>query len=203
MIYILLTLAIGATVLVVVGLRRALRTYLKFRGKRLVSCPETHQPAAVRAATGKAAFKATLGDGQSRLSECSRWPEKEACGQECMAQIQEAPKACLVWAIINRWYQGQKCVYCHKPFGEIHWHDHPPALLDSERKTVEAAGSFGNTLARLLELPCGRNLSARTSPIGGGSARDPAAHEHPEVGETVSPGDESQSRREGGAYARG
>jgi hypothetical protein len=135
--YILLTLAIGATVLVVVGLRRALRTYLKFRGKRLVSCPETHQPAAVRVATGKAAFKATLGDGQLRLSECSRWPEKEACGQECLAQIQEAPKACLVWTIINRWYQGQKCVYCHKPFGEIHWHDHPPALLDSERKTVE------------------------------------------------------------------
>jgi hypothetical protein len=113
--YILLTLAIGATVLVVVGLRRALRTYLKFRGKRLVSCPETHQPAAVRVATGKAAFKATLGDGQLRLSECSRWPEKEACGQECLAQIQDAPKACLVWTIINRWYQGQKCVYCHKP----------------------------------------------------------------------------------------
>ena len=28
-------------------------------------------------------------------------------------------------------------MYCHKPFGEIHWHDHPPALLDSKRKTVE------------------------------------------------------------------
>ena len=62
--YILLTLAIGASVLVVLGLRIALRTYLKFLGKRLVSCPETHQPAAVRVATGKAAFKATLGDGQ-------------------------------------------------------------------------------------------------------------------------------------------
>jgi len=135
--YILPMLAIVATVLVVVGLRRALRTYLKFRGKRLVSCPETHRPAAVRVAAGTAAFKATLGNEQLRLSECSRWPEKEACGQECLAQIREAPKACLVWTIINRWYQGQKCVYCHKPFGEIHWHDHPTALLDSERKTVE------------------------------------------------------------------
>jgi len=71
------------------------------------------------------------------LSECSRWPEREACGQECLAQIQEAPKACLVWTIINRWYQGQNCVYCHKPFGEIHWHEHPPALLNKERKTVQ------------------------------------------------------------------
>ena len=97
--YILLTLAITAAALVVVGLRRALRTYLKFRGKRLVSCPETHQPAAVRVAAGTAAFKATIGNEQLRLSECSRWPEREACGQECLAQIQEAPKACLVSTI--------------------------------------------------------------------------------------------------------
>jgi hypothetical protein len=135
--YILLTLVIAVGVFAVVGLRRALRTYLKFRGKRLVSCPETHQPAAVRVAAGKAALNATVGNERLRLSECSRWPEREACGQECMAQIQEAPNACLVWTIINRWYEGQTCVYCHKAFGEIHWHDHPPALLNSEHKTVQ------------------------------------------------------------------
>jgi hypothetical protein len=206
----LLMLAITAAVLVVIGFRRGLRTYLKFRGKRLVSCPETHQPAAVRVATGKAAFKATLGNDELRLSECSRWPEKEACGQECLAQIQEAPKACLVWTIINRWYQGQKCVYCHKPFGEIHWHDHPPALLDSERRTVEwneipaekLQEVLGDTLARLLELPRGPDLSARTSRIGGGSARDPAAYEHLEVDKTTSLGDESQTRRERGSICQ-
>jgi hypothetical protein len=135
--YFLIILMIAAAVFLVVGLRRALRTYLKFQGKRLVSCPETHQAAAVRVAAGKAALEATVGNGQLRLSECSRWPQREACGQECLAQIQEAPKACLVWTIINRWYQGQNCVYCHKPFEEIHWHDHLPALVDSERKTVE------------------------------------------------------------------
>ena len=135
--YILITLMMVAVVLLVVGLRRALRTYLKFRGKRLVSCPETHKPAAVRVAAGKAAFEATIRNGRLTLSECSRWLEREACGQECLAQIREAPKACLVWTIINRWYQGQQCVYCHKPFGEIHWHDHPPALVDSERKTIQ------------------------------------------------------------------
>lgn len=48
--FILITLVTAAAVFVIVGLRRALRTYLKFRGKRLVSCPETHQPAAVRVA---------------------------------------------------------------------------------------------------------------------------------------------------------
>src|SRR2546427_13178130 len=48
-----------------------------------------------------------------------------------------------------------------------------------------AAGDVGNTLARVLELPRGRNFSARTSRIGRGSARDPAAHERFEVGEQL------------------
>jgi hypothetical protein len=134
--YSLLALAIVAAVFLVEALRRALQTYLKFRGNRLVSCPETHQPAAVRVAAGKAALEAASGNEHLRLRSCSRWPEKESCPQECLAQIREAPEACLVSAIINRWYEGQVCVYCHEPFGEIHWHDHPAALLNSESKTV-------------------------------------------------------------------
>jgi hypothetical protein len=135
--YILLASMIVAAVIVLVGVRRALQVYLKFRGKRIVSCPETHRPAAVRVAAGKVALQAAVHKEQLKLSECSRWPERNDCPQECLAQIHEAPKACLVWTVINQWYQGQQCVYCHKPFGEIHWHDHPAALLDSERKTVE------------------------------------------------------------------
>lgn len=135
--YVLLTLLVVAAVFVVVELSRALRTYLKFRGKMLVSCPETHRPAAVRVAAAKAAIQTTFANAELRLSECSRWPERQACGQECLQQIEEAPKACLVRTIINRWYQGQECAYCHKPFGEIHWHDHPPALLGNEGKTIQ------------------------------------------------------------------
>jgi hypothetical protein len=116
---------------------RAIRVYLTFRGNRIVSCPENHRAAAVRVAAGKAAVEAIVGNQQLSLSACSRWPERQACGQQCLAQIQEAPKACLVWTIINRWYQGQQCVYCHRPFEEIHWHDHPAALLSKERKTVQ------------------------------------------------------------------
>ena len=135
--YILLAVAIAAVALLAFGLRRALRTYLKFRGKRIVSCPETHQPAAVRVAAGKAALESSVGETHLNLSQCSRWPERENCPQDCLAQIEEAPNACLVWTIMNQWYQGQNCAYCHKPFGEIQWHDHPPAMVDSERKTVQ------------------------------------------------------------------
>lgn len=135
--YILLAMAIVVAALVALALRHAVRTYLRFRGKRLVSCPETYKPAAVRVAAGHAALGAAVGKQELRLSECSRWPERGDCPQDCLTQIKETPKACLVWTIINRWYQGQNCVYCHKPFGEIHWHDHPPALVDYERKTVQ------------------------------------------------------------------
>lgn len=135
--YMLIALAILIVVAAAVELARGLRTYLKFRGKRIVSCPETHQAAAVKVAAANAAAETTIGAPHIRLSECSRWPEKEACGQECLAQIVETPNACLVKTIVNQWYAGQTCVYCHKPFQEIHWHDHPPALLDAEHKTIE------------------------------------------------------------------
>jgi hypothetical protein len=135
--YLVLALVIVAAGVLIFESIRALRIYLKFRGKRLVSCPETHQPAAVSVAAGKAALNAAIGTGQIGLSACSRWPEKKDCGQDCLSQVQDAPDACLVWNIANHWYEGKNCAYCHKPFGEIRWHDHTPALVDSERKTVQ------------------------------------------------------------------
>jgi hypothetical protein len=137
MAYILSILAAAIVVAVVFELTRALRTYFKFRGKRIITCPENRQPAAVSVAAGKAAVEATLHAPDLKLSECSRWPEKAGCGQECLSQIKEAPEACLVSNIVNHWYSGKSCVYCHKPFGEIHWHDHPPALINKQRKTMQ------------------------------------------------------------------
>jgi len=131
-------LALAAVLAVVVfELLRLLGVYRKFRGDRIISCPENRLPAAVRVAAGKAAIEAAVGTPHLQLSECSRWPEMADCGQECLSQIQEAPVACLVSNIVNRWYEGMKCVYCHKPFGEIHWHDHPPALVDEHGQTKQ------------------------------------------------------------------
>lgn len=135
--YLLIAAAVLAATYGIFRFVRAVRVYLTLRGKRIVSCPETHHAAAVRVAAGKAALEAVAGNHELELCECSRWPERKNCPQDCLRQIEEAPKACLVRTIINRWYQGQECVYCHKPFAEIHWHDHPPALLDIDRKTVQ------------------------------------------------------------------
>ena len=121
----------------VVWLSIGLRTYLRYRGERLVVCPETQKPAAVDVAAGPAARHALVGDLSLRLSDCSRWPEREGCGQDCLSQVEADPASCLVWNIVARWYADKTCAVCHKPFGEIHWHDHPPALLDAEKRTAQ------------------------------------------------------------------
>lgn len=137
MTYFLAILAAAIAAAVVFEGVRALRTYLKFRGNRIIRCPESHQPAAVHVAAAKAAVESALHAPHLTLNDCSRWPERAGCGQECLSQIKEAPQACLVSTIVNRWYEGKTCVYCHKPFGEIHWHDHPPALVDEQKKTIQ------------------------------------------------------------------
>jgi hypothetical protein len=135
--FLLIVVAVSAATYAIHRLVHMVRAYLTFRGKRIVSCPETHHAAAVRVAAGKAALEAVAGKHELELCECSRWPERKNCPQDCLRQIEEAPKACMVRTIINRWYQGQECIYCHKPFGEIQWHDHPPALLDNDQKTLQ------------------------------------------------------------------
>ena len=106
--------------------------YLRFRGTRVVTCPETEQPAAV-----KVALAATFDEPHLRLKECTRWPERRNCGQECLKQIEAAPEDCLVRTILTKWYQGKSCIYCRKPLGTINWLEHKPALLSPERNTVE------------------------------------------------------------------
>lgn len=111
----------------------SIRTYLRFRGQRIITCPETQNPAAVHVNVTKAAAKALFGREQVRLDHCSRWPEKRNCGQECLSQVQADPQQCLVWSIVGEWYKGKSCAYCQKPFLAMHWHDRHPALLSPDR----------------------------------------------------------------------
>ena len=115
----------------------AANAYLKFRGTRLISCPETKEPAAVEVDAKYAAFTASIGEQGLRLNDCSRWPESQDCGQQCLGQIVSAPEDCLVRNILTKWYEGRTCVFCGKALGEIDWLDHKPALMSLERVTLE------------------------------------------------------------------
>jgi len=130
----ILALVIGA---IVFGLSMAVYTYRRYRGERLVTCPETLQPAAVHVNAVNAAKRAAIGNDQIRLHQCSRWPERQNCGQDCLAQVEADPGGCLVWSIVSEWYNGKSCAYCQKPFAVMHWHDRHPALLAPDRSAKQ------------------------------------------------------------------
>jgi hypothetical protein len=121
-----------------IGIFMALRTYLRYPRKSLVTCPETRKPASVHVNAGKAALDVLEGKHvRIHLDQCSCWPERERCGQECLSQIENDPQGCSVWGIAQQWYRGRACAYCRKPIDKIHWHDHRPALLSPENRTVQ------------------------------------------------------------------
>jgi hypothetical protein len=130
----LAVLAVG--VMVMRGWRSA-KSFAQLRGARLVTCPETKETVAVKVNAKRAALQSFVGVSHLRLSDCTRWPERQNCGQDCLSQVEADPDGCLVWNIVAHWYEGRNCVYCGKPFGHINWHDHRPALLSPDKKTVQ------------------------------------------------------------------
>jgi hypothetical protein len=65
--------------------------YFRFRGTRLVTCPETHKAAVVEVAARSMGMQAILDKPCLRLSECSRWPMRGGCAQDCLRQIEARP----------------------------------------------------------------------------------------------------------------
>lgn len=137
--YWIITLAVAA--IAVYLLYRAYgsaRTYFQFRGKRLVTCPENHQTAAVELDAKEAAREAFTHKPKMQLSECNRWPDHKDCGQQCLREIEMSPSDCLVRNIVIDWFSDKECVYCGKKIAEVKewWVDHKPALLTPERAII-------------------------------------------------------------------
>jgi hypothetical protein len=130
-------LFIAVLAIAIVFLGRRVWESTTFRGKMLVTCPETHEPAAVKLNVGRAAVMAMVGRREHELSDCSRWPEREGCDQTCLEQIERDPRNHRVWTIVAHWYVGKKCLYCRKPVERVRHFDHSPALLDRELKTAQ------------------------------------------------------------------
>src|SRR5689334_22081939 len=121
---VLLALAL-ATLLIV----RASGNWLRYRGRRVITCPENRTPAGVTVNARHAAATSLGKAPELRLSSCSRWPERTGCGQECLTQVAASPEDCLVRNILAKWYEGKACASCGRPIGEIDWSGSKPALL--------------------------------------------------------------------------
>jgi hypothetical protein len=106
--------------------------FLLYRGKHVITCPETLRPAAVDVDALHAALA-----GDLRLSACSRWPERAGCDQACLREIAARPEDCRLHSMVAAWYEGKACAYCARAIGPIVWHDRPPALLAPDGTTRE------------------------------------------------------------------
>lgn len=108
-------------------LRGPIKAWRFYREPRVITCPDNHQSAAVTLNAWQAA--ASGPDHPSlRLNDCSRWPEKAGCGQECLKQIHDQPDDCMVRTMVARWYEGQRCALCGQAI-QADWHFEHPAVL--------------------------------------------------------------------------
>ena len=82
---IILVIAFGA-----VGFLWVLPAWRGYRGKRRVTCPDTEKPAVVEIDSARVASSAWGGPPKLRLKDCSRWPEKADCDQECLEEVARA-----------------------------------------------------------------------------------------------------------------
>ena len=126
------------------------RMLLELRGTRLATCPETGRTVAVDLDLKYSAVHSVFGRNQFRLSDCTRWPERAGCGQMCLGDLEAAPHDCLARTIASDWYAGKVCVYCRRPFGELHWHDHAPAVLGADGITRQWKDLPAETLPEVM-----------------------------------------------------
>jgi hypothetical protein len=141
---------IGLAALVLLGGILLLRRTARYRGVRLVECPQNGEPAAVHLHAAKAAWKWAR-HPQLRLHDCTRWPERAGCGQDCLAQIESTPFGCRVRELIEAWYRDHPCVLCGKEFTQLSWAEHKPALMDPQRRSVQWSDVAPERLPEVLE----------------------------------------------------
>lgn len=122
-----------------------IRRVLAYRGARLVECPENKETASVKVGAARLAL-----GGDWRLVDCSRWPERHACGRECLSQIERAPEDCLARTVVARWYEDKSCAACGKPLGQIDWHERKPAVIDEAGRARPWTDVAPETLPQVL-----------------------------------------------------
>jgi hypothetical protein len=132
----LLALVVGAATAYFV-VPYLVRAFFRYKGTRVITCPETKMQALVEIDARHAALTSIVTKADIRLESCSRWPLRQECGQECLASIEGLPPDCLVQGVLMKWYRDKNCVYCGRKFEQVHWTDHKPALQSHDGKLID------------------------------------------------------------------
>lgn len=118
-------------------LQRAACGFLRFRGTRVVRCPDNGQLTAVELSTWREALTFFWAGALPHVRNCSRWPERRTCDQGCVKDIGRAPKATLVETIVANWCHYNACLYCGAPLAHLHVGQHRPHLIDRDMHIFE------------------------------------------------------------------
>ena len=86
----LLLFLVGICLFVLLLLPWGVQVYSSYRGGRAVLCPETHQQVAVRFDILRAISTCVTGKPAWRLADCTRWPMRADCDQECIPEALRA-----------------------------------------------------------------------------------------------------------------
>ncbi len=133
--YLTVTLLILAGLILVIS--HVVSSYRRYRGPRIITCPENQRPEIVEVDAAHATLTAMVGLTDIRLEQCSRWPLMRECGQECLVELDNGRSEDLVNGVLMRWYSGKRCVYCGKEFEALNWLDDKPALQSPEGKLLQ------------------------------------------------------------------
>lgn len=62
-------------------------SYRRFRRRRVVTCPETKAIAEIVVDARRAACSSLVGRPRLRVQDCTRWPRRQGCAQDCLARL--------------------------------------------------------------------------------------------------------------------
>src|SRR5262245_6118179 len=130
------TIVLAAVLLTYVGV--AWRTWARLRGKRVVVCPATKQPAAVSVDVEHAVATALLGKTDLRLTACSRWPERGRCQQPCVNQIEIREFDTRPGTLAARFFATRRCAICQCLIEPLSALTLQPGFMDPATGRVEA-----------------------------------------------------------------
>ncbi len=83
---IIVVAAIGALALTYVFTPLVLNTFAQYRKARTTMCPQDGAAAEIKIDARHAALAALVGKSQLRVRQCSLWPQRCGCAQNCIRE---------------------------------------------------------------------------------------------------------------------
>ncbi len=122
-------IAILMAVVVITYGALAIAAYIRMRGTRLVTCPESKQIAAVTVDAAHAALSGIFDPSDIELSSCSRWPGVPGCDQACARDIAREPARTTAFQMMTEWYAGKTCGICGRDLAPLSHFGPEPGLM--------------------------------------------------------------------------